>query len=105
MTKEEMKIYADKYRNTQSKLSIVMAIFILIISAVLITFGIILIIYAKGSLAIYFISAIMLILAIADIFVAIRFIKYSKVKFMNMNDQEAAKRYCKIHGFDAKIEK
>ena len=45
-----------------------------------------------------------MVLGIADIFVAIRFIKHSKIRFKNISDMDAAKAYCKIHGFDSKIE-
>jgi hypothetical protein len=46
----------------------------------------------------------MILLGIADIFVMIRFIKHSKIRFKNISDMDAAKAYCKIHGFNSKIE-
>ena len=33
-----------------------------------------------------------------------RFIKHYKIRFKNISDMDAAKAYCKIHGFDSKIE-
>ena len=105
MTKEEMKIYAEKYRKTQSKLSIGMAIFIFIIALVLIAAATSLIIYAKGAKTIYVVAIIMLILSIADIYIGIRFITFSKKKYKKMSDKEAAEHYCKIHGYNQKLEK
>ena len=46
----------------------------------------------------------MIILGIVDIIVAIKFIKHSKIRFETIKDIDAAKNYCKIHGFDSKIE-
>ena len=105
MTKEEMKIYADKYRKTQTKLSLGMSIFVFIIAVILTVAAVLLMIYADGSYIIYTVGGIMLILAIVDTFVGVKFIGLSKTKFKTMKDKEAAERYCKIHGFDTRIEK
>lgn len=104
MTKEEVKIYADKYRKTQKKLYKGFSVFIFLIAAILFIASIFLIINADGSKLIYIVSIIMIILGIVDIIVAIKFIKHSKIRFETISDMDAAKNYCKIHGFDSKIE-
>ncbi|MBQ2471892.1 MAG: hypothetical protein II508_04780 [Acholeplasmatales bacterium] len=104
MTKEEMKIYADKYRKTQKVLYKVFSVLIFFIALLLFTVAILLIVNANNEIVIYVVGGVMILLGIADIFVAIRFIKHSKIRFKNISDMDAAKAYCKIHGFDSKIE-
>lgn len=104
MTKEEIKIYADKYRKTQNILYKVVSVFIFLISIALISVAVVLIINANESKLIYVVSIIMILLGIADIFIGVKFIKHSKNRFNNISDIEAAKHYCKIHGFNSKIE-
>ena len=104
MTKEEMKIYADKYRKTQKELYKVFSVLIFFIALLLFTVAILLIVNANNEIVIYVVGGVMILLGIADIFVAIRFIKHSKIRFKNISDMDAAKAYCKIHGFDSKIE-
>ena len=104
MTKEEMKIYADKYRKTQKILYKVFAGFLALISLVLFVSATILIINANNETIIYVVSGIMILLGLVDIFVIIKFIKHSKYRFSHISDMEAAKNYCRIHGFNSKIE-
>ena len=70
----------------------------------IIVFAVLLIVNANNEIVIYVVGGVMILLGIADIFVAIRFIKHSKIRFKNISDMDAAKAYCKIHGFDSKIE-
>ena len=104
MTKEEMKIYADKYRKTQKVLYKVFSALIFFIALLLFTVAILLIVNAGNEVILYVVGGVMILLGIADIFVMIRFIKHSKVRFKNISDMDTAKAYCKIHGFDSKIE-
>lgn len=105
MTKEEMKIYADKYRRTQNKIYKGFAIFILLIAIALVTAAILLFIHANNEVIIYVVASVMVLLAGVDIYFDIRFIKYSKNRYKTISDMEAATHYCKIHGFDSKLEK
>lgn len=104
MTKEEVKIYADKYRKTQKVLYKIFSGFIFLISLGLFTAATFLIIYSNNDTIIYVVSIIMILLGLVDIFVGIKFIKYSKKRFNTISDMDAAKNYCRIHGYNSKIE-
>ena len=77
---------------------------IFFIALLLFTVAILLIVNAGNEVILYVVGGVMILLGIADIYVMIRFIKHSKVRFKNISDMDAAKAYCKIHGFDSKIE-
>lgn len=103
MTKEEMKSYADRYRKTMRGLSIGLSIFIFIIAIILFSVAVIFFIYGDSAIM-YALGGVMIILGIVDTLGGIKLIKYSKKKFIKMSDKECAIHYCKIHGFDTKVE-
>jgi hypothetical protein len=103
MRKEEMQIYADKYRKTMKKLSIGLSKFIFIIAAILFSVAIIIFLYGNCKIM-SILGGIMATPGAVDILGGIKLISYSKKKFTNMKDLDCSIHYCKIHGFDSKME-
>ena len=104
MTKEEMVIYAQKYKKTQKKLCIGFGIFIVLIALALFVAATIIMIYANDRGILYGVGAVMIIAGIVDLFFTVKFVKTTLKRLKNIKDIEAAKRYCKIYGFNSKIE-
>ena len=97
MTKEEVKMYAAKYRRVQKILAVVITTFIILTACVLIGLSILLITKDQDIITIILV-AVMAGLSVVDIMLGIRFIKMARNKIKYTKDIECARNYCRIHG-------
>ena len=105
MTKEEITLYANKYRKVQKILAVIVILFIFITACVLIGVGLLLILKDQTITSII-IVAIMGILAVVDISLGVRFFIMARNKIKYTKDIECARNYCRIHGIVTnKVEK
>ena len=105
MTKEEITLYANKYRKVQKILAVIVILFIFITACVLIGVGLLLILKDQTITSII-IVAIMGILAVVDISLGVRFFIMARNKIKYTKDIECARNYCRIHGIvPNKVEK
>lgn len=97
MDKEKLEYYANKYRNHQYRLSLVVMIFIILIGLALIGVGLFLSIYDSDVYRII-IGVIMAILGVSDVPLGILFYRRVKRNIANLKDEEAVKRYARVYG-------
>ncbi len=89
--------YSEKYKKTASKLALGLMIFVLIVGAVIIGFGLFIAIYYKTGMLIA-VGVIMAAVGIFDILLSIRFYVVTKRRIAKIKDEEAEERYKRIHG-------
>ena len=97
MDKEKLAFYANKYKKTQIRLSLIFMIIIMIIGLSLIGVGIFLIVYEPETYRII-VASIMILLGLTDIPLGYKFYQKSKKSIIKMKDEDAIKRYAKIYG-------
>lgn len=103
MDKEKIKLYSQRYKKVQKRLAISVSIFIYIVGSAIIAGAIALLIINSQQYG--FIIAIMGIAAVADIFLGVKFLKYSLTNLKYMKPVDAAMRYSKITGNSLEEEK
>lgn len=97
MTSEKMYEYSMKYKKTSKKIILGLTIFIFIIALLLVIASIFIFInFSEWDL--YLVAAVILILAIADTFLGIKFYKSTINSLNNMKDKTACEKYCRIMG-------
>ena len=101
MTEEEIKLFSSRYKKHQVRLSRGLAVAIIIVACILMGFGITLAFIADEYVVRIF-AVIMTAMGIFDIPLAIFLIKRSKSTFESISDEEAAKRYVRIYGYEKK---
>ncbi len=89
--------YALKYKKTAGKLSLGLMIFVLIMGAVIVGFGLFFIIYFLTQMMIT-LGSIMCVVGILDAVLAVRFYQVTKKRIAKISDKEAIERYKRIHG-------
>ena len=107
MTLEEKKDYADKYKRTALKLGVVITIFICIFGLLIAATGVFFIIYCSinNEMIVVVLGVIMVLAGLLDFGLGTRYNGYTKRRIANITDDEAAYRYCKIHGYNRNYQK
>lgn len=93
----EEENYALRYKKVSYRLALGMMIFVLIMGTVIIVVGLFLAIYFQTGTLIAT-GSIMALVGVLDIILAIRFYISTKKRIARMKDNEAIKRYKRIHG-------
>ena len=89
--------YSLKYKKTAKKLALGLMIFVLIVGAVIVGFGLFFIIYFQTQMMIT-LGSIMCVVGILDAILSIRFYQVTKRRISKITDKEAEDRYKRIHG-------
>ena len=97
MTKEEIQLYAKKYRQNQKVLAIVILSIVILIALILLTVAILLFFQEITNLT-YVLASILIVISGIDLFLGIRYMFFSNKKIKYIKDSEAAREYCRIHG-------
>ena len=102
MTLEEKNEYAEKYKKTALKLGVVFTIFICLFGLVIVAIGVFFMIYCSinKQWIVMILGAIMVLAGLLDFFLGTRFNGYTKRRIAKITIDEAAFRYCKIHGYN-----
>ena len=102
MTLEEKKDYAAKYRKTALKLGVVFTVFICLFGLIISAIGVFFIIYCaiNEQWVVMILGIIMVLAGLLDFALGTRFNGYTKRRIAKISDDEAAFRYCKIHGYN-----
>lgn len=101
MTKEEELLYSEKYYKGARKFGLFFSILI-IAFGIIITLVALVLLINRQSKAIIILSTVMIIAAILDITLGIRFIFINKKRIQRIKPKDAALRYCKIYGIRTK---
>ncbi len=97
MTKEEISLYANKYRKTQKGVLIFIGIILTLVAITLALCGTLILISSQEVFS-FVIAGILFLLIGVDLFVGIKYILYSRKKINSQEDIECARNYCRIHG-------
>ena len=100
MKKEELDL-AKRYKQVSYKLSIGLTIFVIILGSIIFGVGLFLLVYFLTQMLII-LGSIMMVVGIFDIILAIKFYRVTKRRIANMSDEEARRRYERIHGIEKK---
>lgn len=97
MTKEKVLEYSKKYKKIQKRIAIIVTISILIIGIAALAGGICFCILDINKYT-KVIGIILIVVALLDIFLGIKFIRFTLNNLKYMSSKEAAERYYKITG-------
>ncbi len=98
MTKKEViELYAKKYKKVSKILSLIFSILIILLGAFMIWLGVIIILNNDSGFLIA-VGILVLLAALLDIGLAVKFITFSFKNIKYMSNRLAAERYSKITG-------
>ncbi|MBR4496589.1 MAG: hypothetical protein IKP12_05610 [Acholeplasmatales bacterium] len=98
MNRDDIPLYAKKYRKNYKITTIIVSIFIFIIGAIVLTIGLILALNNKDNTGLFATGVIMIFVALIDIVLGIIFINNSFKNIKMLPDKICAKRYLEVRG-------
>ena len=99
MDKETLKLYAEKYRINSKRAAWFLTIVVGLIGITLISLGIYFLIrYLNENTTMVIVGSVMMILAVIDLFICVKFLIHTYKSMKMIPDQVAATKYMKING-------
>ncbi len=98
MNREDIPLFAEKYRKSYRITTIIVSIFIFLIGIAVFVIGLILVLNKKDEMGLFVTGIIMMAVAIIDIILGIIFIENSFKNVKMLPDKVCAKRYMEVRG-------